>query len=324
MSLLTLEGFPSTSAYHIKAEGQNVVNANGIAKDILFFIPGNPGLVEYYITYLDLIHEKYPHFEIYCLSHAGYQTTDNYQYDNEEYYDINYQIDHKYKIIKDLVDEESNIHFLGHSMGTFVMQKLIKKLIDDDLKVKFIGLICPTIVNLKDSDSGKKFQKLYRWLPIIKLGLLFSWFLSLFSENFIKYLFGSIIFDEPKVRDSKSEQSLKNSIDASFKLVTTPRIVRQALTLVVDELDMILQDDELNDWFFGLSKEGIKIWTYFAFKDHWIHDNTRDYILSRYFDEKNSNLLFELGDIDGITHSFCVNQSVEFAEITLNTMSQLT
>lgn len=89
--------------------------------------------------------------------------------------------------------------------------------------------------------------------------------------------------------------------------------------MAIEEMDMILDDAELNNWFFNqLSNQGTKIWTYFAFEDYWIHDNTRAYILTQFHDDSNHNLSFQLGAVDdGITHSFCVDQSVEFSHITL-------
>ncbi|EGV61750.1 hypothetical protein PSN45_000437 [Yamadazyma tenuis] len=326
MSLETLEEYPLTSVYRKPALKPSAV------PELLIFIPGNPGLVEYYITYLELIQQAHPTFEIYCISHAGYQTTGDYVKEGSKkypVYSLDFQVKHKCKIINDILHQKggkANLYIMAHSVGAFIVQRVLKILeANRDVLVKFVGLICPTVINIKESTSGQVLSKLSTYLPLVQLGLVFSYVLGfLFSNNAIKWMFRNFVFSSPKSATRNAAEALENSVSASVKLVTSGRIVKQTLTMAIEEMEMILEDDELNDWFFQeLSAQGTKIWTYFAFTDHWVHDNTRNYILSKYHDESNPNLSFELGDVDdGITHSFCVDQSEEFAEITLKMMNQ--
>lgn len=320
MSLETLASYPLTSVYHkppIKPSPK---------QDVLLFIPGNPGLVEYYITYLNLIQAKHPTFEIYCISHAGYQTTDNFLNEGAKrypIYNLEFQVNHKLEIINDIVEKDANVYIMAHSVGAYITQRLVKQL-QDKVTIKFIGLICPTVINIKESLSGQKLVMLLRFLPVVQLALIFSFLLSFIPDEGVKWIFRNLIFSKPKLDTRDASEALDNSIVASTKLVKSSRIVKQALTMAVEEMEMILDDDEINDWFFkDLTAKGTKIWVYFAFQDHWVHDSTREYILSKYHDELNHNLSFQLGKVDdGITHSFCVDQSVEFSEITLEMMDR--
>lgn len=327
MSLITLDQYPLTSAYHKPP----LVESDQV--DLLVFIPGNPGLVEYYVTYLDLLQQEHPTFEIYCLSQAGYQTTDDYLNEGAKrypYYDLKFQVNHKVKIITDIVNSKKgkvNLHIFAHSVGSYITQRVVKQLLEHEkINIKFIGLICPTVINIRESSSGQRLVSLLSYLPLVTLAVIFSWTLNLLLPQLVaKYLFRNHIFSRPKLEDDASTQALEHSIDASYKLIKSTRIVRQALTMAIEEMEMILNDDELNDWFFKdlTENHGIKIWGYFALNDHWVHDNTRSYIFTRYHDPSNHNLSFQLGDVDdGITHSFCVDQSVEFSKITLNTLER--
>lgn len=319
-SLSTLPSFPLTSIYHIPPLKESKEN------NVLIFIPGNPGLVEYYITYLNLIHQQYPMFEIYCISHAGYQTTDDYLEEGSKKYpifDLQFQVQHKCSIINNIVEQKSgdvNLYIMAHSVGSYITQRVVKNLSDSPkINLKFIGFICPTVINIKESSSGQRLVWLLKWIPVVQLAIVFSWILSFLPVNFIKWIFRRCIFSSPVVESKDTKEALENSVDASYKLVRSSRIVKQALTMAIEEMDMILDDSELNHWFFKeLSKQGTKIWTYFAFEDYWIHGNTRAYILTQFHDDSNPNLSFQIGMVDdGITHSFCVDQSVEFSQITL-------
>lgn len=328
MSLTTLTQYPLTSAYHKPPLVQNSDH------DILIFIPGNPGLVEYYITYLNLLQQQHPNFEIYCLSQAGYQTTDDYVNEGcKKYpiYNLDFQVTHKVNIINEIVDEKRcdrvNLHIFAHSVGCYITQRVVKQLLKNPkINLKFIGLICPTVINIRESTSGQKLIFLQSYIPVVTLAVIVSWVLTtILPELIIKYIFRNWIFSSPKIDNQQSNEALENSVNASYKLIRSTRIVKQALTMAIEEMDMILNDDELNDWFFQtLTRDhGVKIWGYFALNDHWVHDNTRAYIFSRYHDESNHNLSFQLGDVDdGITHSFCVDQSVEFSEITLKMLQR--
>ena len=334
MVLQTYKGHPSTTVYHRKP----LVGSDN--PNILLFIPGNPGLIEFYITYLELIQKQFPEFEVFAVGHAGYQTTDvslsNNQSPTEfKYYDLQYQINHKYEIFKtfilqryDETETEVNLYFLSHSMGSYICQRVTKRLLDCGIlygkfNIRFSGLICPTIMDIAKSDNGVKFDKLFTYLPFITMLLWFAWLLDVFltdstKKRIIKTKFINVPpttdLDDPRV-----VESIDNSVAGIFNMVKSSRIIRQALTMAQQELQEILTESSMNDWYFSNSKN---VWAFFAPYDYWVHNSTRDYLLEKYHNLQE-NIRFEIGnDPDPITHSFCVHQSVRFAEITIQRMNE--
>lgn len=307
---------------------------------LLVFIPGNPGLIDYYITYLDIIAERHPEFDILAISHAGYQTSGDYLTDgntgDQTYYDLDYQVAHKVNILKEqILNGHTDLYFLCHSVGGYITQRVIRRLLKDKevkdlVNVRFIGLICPTIVDIAKSQSGIYFTRLFSLLPLVQVCVLLITVLQwILPAAWARSIIRKFIIARPRLTDGKLKESWENSLDATFKIYLSKRIIRQTLTLAKEELEVIHRDDEYNDWFFLdlPQSHGTKIWSFFAILDYWVHDNTRDYILSRYHDLENELVHFQVGDLDNdevkaITHSFCIDQSVEFAEITSNVLSQ--
>lgn len=338
--MLTYGHKPLTTVY--RKPPTKLDDAN--SRPILFFIPGNPGLVEFYITYLNLIQELYPQFELFGIGHAGYQTTGgimDYNTSNHDYYDLNYQVDHKYDIIKkyildnydDDVDNTVEIYFLGHSVGAYIIQRVTKKLLDcpilhNKFKIKFSGLITPTIMDISKSDNGVKFTKLFAYLPFLTILLWLAKVFNLVLTNntikrIIKTKYITKEYTPTKGRDSQQDLHIKNSIDNSvtgiYNIVKSDRIIKQTLTMAHQELQDINQEQDMNDWYFTHMNN---VWCYFAVYDYWVADHTRDYLIRKYHNQ-DKNLVFELGrEEDAISHSFCVHQSVEFAEITIERLQE--
>lgn len=338
MALQTYKDSPLTTVYH-KTSLQD-----GPGRQVLIFIPGNPGLIDFYTTYLDLVQRQYPILEVFAISHAGFQTSDDYLKAHQQhqflFYNLEYQIQHKIEAIKQLIDEADNevteLYFLSHSVGCYITQRVTKLLLSDAeirdrIQIKFIGLITPTIVDIATSESGQFFTKLFNWLPAIQVILVFVTILRFILPTVIIHkIIDHAVIAKPNLKSKAAIESWENSKLAAYKIFTTDSIIKQALTLAHEELIEIHKHEEVNQWFFNeLSQNtAVKIWSFFAIKDHWVHDSTRDYILATYHDSENNNLKFELGNIDSetspaITHSFCVDQSVEFSEITCKALSEV-
>lgn len=328
MSFRTNLEYPLTSEYFIPN------STNDLRSNLLVFIPGNPGLIDYYTTYLDLLSKSYPRFDILAISHAGFQTSGDFVraggQGETKFYNLDYQVNHKYHILREkILAGHTEVYFLCHSVGGYITQRVIKRLLEDDavkkvIKIRFVGLICPTIVDIAKSNSGVAFMRLFKMLPIVTAALSFLKLLNwILTESLARFIIRKFIISRPVLSDPKLIESWKNSVDATFKIYQSPRIVFQALTLAKEELSTIHRDDALNDWFFKeLSQShGTIIWSFFAHEDYWVHNNTRDYILARYHDHDSPHVFFEIGSATNaqnhaITHSFCIDQSVEFAQIT--------
>ncbi|CAN3366981.1 lipid droplet-associated triacylglycerol lipase [Diutina catenulata] len=331
MSVHTYPYHPFTTVY------QKTPLESSTTPRTLFFIPGNPGLIEFYITYLNIIQQKYPDLELFAISHAGFQTSTplssrRQRPDHFHYFDLQYQINHKYEIIRKhildtYVDTPVDVWIMCHSMGGYIAQRTIAELSKDPrlqgkYSLKFVGLICPTIENLYLSDSGKKFTAFFTWLPVVTIMVFLVRVLNFFVSNTRKMaIIQNRYLESPEDCSKEAKQSLHNSVVAINDLVSSESIVRQALLMTEDELETIRKEDDINDWFF--TKLDTKIWAFFADVDHWVANSSRDR-LTRKYHAPESGVIFDVGSRDhGIKHAFCVHQSVEFAEITLAQLEHL-
>lgn len=327
MPVELLDTNPKTHIYHqLPIVDKLGTNRNN---DLLIMIPGNPGLIEFYITYLDLIQQELPSFEILCIAHAGFLGNDD---EPQESFDLKFQIEHKYQIIKEFIFKRYNqnqkqvqLYVLTHSMGSFVFQRSLKKLLQDQelkdkFQVKFTGFITPTILDIANSDLGKKVAKAMEFnIPIIPILLFFRvLILLIFGEQQLKKMLGNHLS-----KQNKDIIGLENSVIGSYKILQSKAVIRQALIMAQEEMHVIDLDESINDWYFQDSTNGFKRWVFFAQDDHWVGNHTRERIIEKYGNdgsEKNENVMIEIcRDLDNpIAHSFCVCQSKEFAEITVD------
>lgn len=155
---------PSASPYHI------------------FFLPGNPGLVEYYAKFLSLLHSTLnqapstTQFNIAGCSYAGFETGPlSSEEDNDEHklYDITEQVTHSLARLQEYINSTTTttdnktkpkVILIGHSFGTFVIAELMKRLHtpssteEKQQNYEIIGniLLFPPIPDLAKSPRGVK------------------------------------------------------------------------------------------------------------------------------------------------------------------------
>lgn len=150
---------------------------------LVFFITGNPGLIEYYRTFLtlcfDSLRTKYSnhHIKVAGTSLRGFRVQDDdHQHaanDNTQGpYDLEQQIEHVGQIldraIESLVKQghPTKVVLMGHSVGSYILLEVLRRRkqspttqkLGDDARV--IGGIClfPTVTHIAKSPSGKKFS----------------------------------------------------------------------------------------------------------------------------------------------------------------------
>jgi pimeloyl-ACP methyl ester carboxylesterase len=153
---------PSPSPYHI------------------FFLPGNPGLVEYYAKFLSLLHSTLnqatstTQFNIAGCSYAGFETepVPHSEENNDEHklYDITEQVDYSLGQLQEYINcttkdakTKPKVILIGHSFGTFIIAELLKRLYTPSTEEKrqnyeIIGNIhlFPPIPDLAKSPRGVK------------------------------------------------------------------------------------------------------------------------------------------------------------------------
>jgi pimeloyl-ACP methyl ester carboxylesterase len=149
---------------------------------IIYFITGNPGLVEYYRTFFDhlygLLRPKYNwqdvDFQIYGQSLAGFEVNGSVDLLRENGkgppYDVNQQIEISEQRLKNVVltakangAKDVRVILMGHSLGTYMCLEIIRRLreeskVSGDAGVRVTGavLLFATVMHLAKSPSGLK------------------------------------------------------------------------------------------------------------------------------------------------------------------------
>lgn len=155
---------------------------------LIFFITGNPGLIEYYRTFLtlcfDSLRANYPahHIKVAGTSLRGFgvQNNDHQHHANDKTegpYDLEQQIEHIRQMLEREIQSYSRqgsftkVILMGHSVGSYILLEVLRRRkqnpttqqLSNDAKV--IGGIClfPTVTHIAKSPSGKKFSVCHLW-----------------------------------------------------------------------------------------------------------------------------------------------------------------
>ncbi|KAH0348574.1 hypothetical protein KCU83_g6088, partial [Aureobasidium melanogenum] len=274
---------------------------------LVFFITGNPGLIEYYRTFLtlcfDSLRTKYSnhHIKVAGTSLRGFGVQDGkHQHpvnDNAQGpYDLEQQIEHIGQMLERAIE--------GHAT-----QDRPTKQLSNDARV--IGGIClfPTVTHIAKSPSGKKFSFFFAipYFAVVAgfvVRLLFSWVPFTALQNLV---------------------GLVTGFPASAAETTTAFIksrggVRQALQvryLAGHEMKTITTD-AWDDELWGISKSQnsnnnkTKLYFYFGTDDHWVANETRDELIAaraatgKVGEEDKPPMEV---DTHGTPHGFCIKHN---------------
>lgn len=174
---LIIHQSPSPSPYHV------------------FYLPGNPGLVEYYAGFLSLLYKtinsqsQYSsassssiQFNIAGYSFAGFETKEDndndraaHEENNSKLYDITEQVDFSLKRLQEYIrnsqkdsdagHQRAKVILIGHSFGTFVITEMMKRIYQDqnqrnryahDFDIIGSILLFPPIPDIEKSPTGSK------------------------------------------------------------------------------------------------------------------------------------------------------------------------
>lgn len=174
---------------------------------ILYFIPGNPGLISYYTTFLSHLlklltsNPTPPSIEIHGRSLSGFEVHPTTQRDGP--YTVDQQIAHSEADVRRIVRDarrqgegkDVKVILMGHSLGTYMVLELVRRLRKDEDKedgVIVAGGVClfATVMELAKSDSGVKARVGFRGLPYnldVLMNILGGAFATIFSTHGFDY-----------------------------------------------------------------------------------------------------------------------------------------
>ena len=160
--------------------GPSADTINGISQDyLIYFMPGNPGLVQYYEPFLSRLHgllstsstTESSGFHICGHSHKGFETTLDGKISKSPYpLDLEQQIEAQEKRLYHHVRSHRNrtgsspkVILMGHSVGCYMLLELIRRhrtmIEEGEEDFDLIGgiLLFPTITHIAQSPLGMVF-----------------------------------------------------------------------------------------------------------------------------------------------------------------------
>ncbi|PFH54827.1 hypothetical protein AMATHDRAFT_134848 [Amanita thiersii Skay4041] len=253
----------------------------------LLFIPGNPGILDFYTQFLTAIHEKdtTSSFSIFAHSHIGHSPQLDQQHSSQyTNYSLTTQVEsalQAFDAITSFLEQPAKIVIIGHSVGAWIALQVLKHRFPN---IKAVFLLFPTITHISQTPNGVWLSHFFTPLPRYLISTL-SHFTRLIPHMFLSMIFGS--WPAPHILALRT-------------LLNSPQSIRAAMTMAHDEMHNIVDlDVEL------LKKHRELLYFYFAEKDDWVGEY-KGMILEA-FKEDIACLRVTDGMAD-IPHAFCISE----------------
>ena len=309
---------------------------------LIFFVTGNPGLISYYHTFLSLLARDQADTQTsdslllrtsQCVI-AGYSlggfefghdtVPEKLRVQDDKVYTLEEQIELTLARLVGLVDDlrddygdglSVNVILIGHSLGTYITLELIRLSHLQRVRIQ-VGyhitaaiLLAPTIMDLAHSPSGKLAVPLLRHAP----------FLPGFLQRVVKGLFWVVGENGVKWLVARMTGMSGQALESTTRFLGTNKGVKQALGMAVEELRDI-STDKWGEEVWGVASEGIgtggtaapDLYFFFASKDHWVADVTREEILRTRGKGREGRMVVD--EPEGLVHAWCLYQSEMVAQ----------
>ncbi|KAI9896835.1 hypothetical protein N3K66_007857 [Trichothecium roseum] len=278
---------------------------------LVYFVCGNPGLVEYYDAFLGCVASLTSHlaYDVYGRNLLGFADEEHEPFtEANQPWDLEGQIDGVVRDVKDKGDGYKFVVLVGHSVGAYIcvealrrMRKLGEGAKEGTVDVRHGVLLFPTLEWIARSPSGRRMAMLMR-VPGLKDSAhrIAAWILGFFSYAMLVWIVGSVMgFNDHCA--GVTAQWLKGKGG-----------VHQAIHLGKSEMKGICED-EWEEELWGLVKnengsmggEVPRFFVYYGKKDHWVDDEIRDLFIERRRKggERGTKVEVDGGDVP---HAFCV------------------
>ncbi|SCV70678.1 BQ2448_3440 [Microbotryum intermedium] len=222
---------------------------------ILLFIPGNPGLVHYYTSFLSTLHRNLDQSKsvVYALGHLDHSNHAKARFTSRGVPGLREQIAHKVAFIDELASTypqigvekgaKTKLVLVAHSIGSYISCECIKA---RPSLVSSAILLFPTISHMALTPNGRRLWPLFSPLGLAPVGL---------STALLSYLPRESL---SRVVGRLSGQSGPGSL-VTTGLVTSPGSVVAALTMAKEEMRNVTElDGEM------LKKYGNRLCWYWA------------------------------------------------------------
>lgn len=242
-------------------------------KLLFLIIPGNPGVVGFYKTFMQTLHVMFGYqHPVWAVSHAGHcvppasmdMVEDASSAEENDVFGLNGQIEHKLAFLRKLVPRETSLVLVGHSIGCYVILEMMKR--NPELKVLKAVLLFPTIERMAQTPQGKVMtpvlchMRYVAYLPLFLLSLL----PDTIKASLIKLVLGGI-------------SSLDSSVIQPTVGLLSGDSAANAMYMGGQEMRKVLERDNIT-----IKKNLDKLIFYYGATDHWCpvqyyHDIKQDF-----------------------------------------------
>jgi pimeloyl-ACP methyl ester carboxylesterase len=135
---------------------------------VILFVPGNPGLVDYYRFFLSTVHGALPSgTHIYAVGHLGHTTAHAPRaFRSKGMPDLQDQVQHKIGFIDEIKElhnigdspDQARLILLSHSIGSWISLRIMKARPE---LVHAAHLLFPTVSHMKTTPNGKRLTPLF-------------------------------------------------------------------------------------------------------------------------------------------------------------------
>ncbi|KAH7910696.1 hypothetical protein BJ138DRAFT_1087080 [Hygrophoropsis aurantiaca] len=264
---------------------------------VLVFIPGNPGLIEFYPPFLSAIHDKDESGRLAILSHSHLNHAPTLALPkyvpstgvSSALCGLAFQVQNALRIydaVRSTFDSDIKIILAGHSVGSWIALQVLKARPNP---VSGIFLLFPTITDIAKTPNGRKLSWAFS-SPIPRIASGLSRVLWALPFQLLRRLFPAYPLEQVRVLQS---------------LLRSPTAIYAALTMAHDEMEHIQQLDQSM-----LDLYRHQICLYFAETDDWVGEQ-KEVILNAF--KADPGAVRVVHGHRNIPHAFCINHGEELA-----------
>ncbi|KAI0249305.1 hypothetical protein BJV78DRAFT_1129761 [Lactifluus subvellereus] len=272
-----------------------------IPRTVLLFIPGNPGLLDFYVPFLNAIHHDATSgssggaaLAIFAHAHLGLSSYvgGDRSYPETSSVALPAQVQAHVEFLDELLaayGPATRVLLVGHSVGCWLIQEVLKARAALRPRVGAYMLF-PTISHIGETPCGRKLSPLFRppWPRALA-------YLSLLVRHVPPYVLG--LLAQPSWP--------RNQLQVLHGFLRAPAAIYSALTMAHDEMETVRELDV--DFLRGFAEN---LWVYYAEEDDWVGEQREGVLRALRGTPAEGQVVHDRG---GIPHAFCINHSAEVA-----------
>ncbi|EJD03692.1 uncharacterized protein FOMMEDRAFT_83275 [Fomitiporia mediterranea MF3/22] len=256
--------------------------ANTQPSVVLLFVPGNPGLADFYIPYLSHISESAPD-SLAILAHSLIGHSPRVAATPLAFSRLEAQVEGIIEIVDNIdhtFGSATSIVLIGHSVGAWIVLQALR---ERSQRITSAFLLFPTIAHIARTPNGSRFSWLFHG-PIPHILASMSLIFRVIPKRTISLLFRGWPDDQVKVL---------------WSFLNSPSSILAALTMAREEMATIKDLDKVL-----LHEVKDRLYFFLAEADDWVGIN-KDAILREMSDDLHSVRVVH--GQHGIPHAYCIS-----------------